>query len=126
MQTLEFDCYDGTQWRNTWDTSAGDTNLPVAVRVRIQLVAKQGEASGNVQPLEMLVLPKFIALAIALAGMAIFMNSRKFFLVASSELLSDSSVAIAPGEIIVQRIFWECSSIRSPSVNARAAALVAQ
>jgi len=44
-------------------------------------------------------------LAIALAGMAIFMNSRKFFLVASSELLSDSSVAIAPGEIIVQRIF---------------------
>jgi len=29
-----------------------------------------------------------IALAIALAGMAIFMNSRKFFLVASSELLS--------------------------------------
>jgi len=34
------------------------------------------------------------------------MNSRKFFLVASSELLSDSSVAIAPGEIIVQRMFW--------------------
>src|SRR5437588_822961 len=52
--------------------------------------------------------------------MAIFMNSRKFFLVASSELLSDSSVAIAPGEIIVQRIFWECSSIPSPSVNATA------
>src|SRR5882762_7610297 len=46
--------------------------------------------------------------------------------VASSELLSDSSVAIAPGEIIVQRIFWECSSIRNPSVNARTAALVAQ
>jgi hypothetical protein len=56
VQTLQFDCYDGTQWRNTWDTSTGDTNLPVAVRVRIQLVAKQGEASGNVQPLEMLVL----------------------------------------------------------------------
>ena len=54
------------------------------------------------------------------------MNSRKFFLVASSELLSGSSVATAPGEIIVQRIFWECSSIRSPSVNARTAALVAQ
>ena len=29
---------------------------------------------------------------------------RKFFLVASSELLSGSSVATAPGEIIVQRI----------------------
>jgi type II secretion system protein J len=55
VQTLQFDCYDGTQWRNTWDTSAGDTNLPVAVRVRIQLVARQGEASGNPQPMEMLV-----------------------------------------------------------------------
>ena len=55
VQTLQFDCYDGTQWRNTWDTSAGDTNLPVAVRIRIQLVAKQGEAAGNLQPLEAIV-----------------------------------------------------------------------
>ena len=47
VQTLQFDCYDGTQWRNTWDTSAGDTNLPVAVRVRIQLAAKQGEGSAT-------------------------------------------------------------------------------
>jgi type II secretion system protein J len=56
VQTLQFDCYDGAQWRNTWDTSVTDTNLPVAVRVRIQLVAKQGEASRNEVPLEMLVL----------------------------------------------------------------------
>ena len=56
VQTLQFDCYDGTQWRNTWDTSVGDTNLPMAVRVRIQLVAKPGETSANPQPLEMLVL----------------------------------------------------------------------
>jgi type II secretion system protein J len=55
VQNLQFDCYDGSQWRNTWDTSAGDTNLPVAVRIRIQLVAKQGEAARNAQPLEMLV-----------------------------------------------------------------------
>jgi len=55
VQTLQFDCYDGTQWRNTWDTSSGDTNLPVAVRIRIQLAAKQGETSPNQQPLEMLV-----------------------------------------------------------------------
>jgi type II secretion system protein J len=55
VQTLQFDCYDGSQWRNTWDTSSNDTNLPVAVRIRIQLVAKQGEGSGNLQPLEMLV-----------------------------------------------------------------------
>lgn len=55
VQTLQFDCYDGTQWRNTWDTSAGDTNLPVAVRIRIQLVARQGEGNVNPTPLEMLV-----------------------------------------------------------------------
>jgi hypothetical protein len=55
VQNLQFDCYDGSQWRNTWDTSSGDTNLPVAVRVRIQLVAKRGEAARNQQPLEMLV-----------------------------------------------------------------------
>jgi len=55
VQTLEFDCYDGNQWRNIWDTSAGDTNLPLAVRIRIQLVAPQGAAARNQQPLEMLV-----------------------------------------------------------------------
>jgi type II secretion system protein J len=55
VQTLQFECYDGTQWRDTWDTSSGDTNLPVAVRIRIQLAAKQGETTPNQQPLEMLV-----------------------------------------------------------------------
>jgi type II secretion system protein J len=58
VQNLQFDCYDGTQWQNTWDTSAGNTgntNLPVAVRIRIQLVARQGEAARNQQPLEILV-----------------------------------------------------------------------
>jgi hypothetical protein len=55
VQTLQIDCYDGTQWQTTWDTSAGNTNLPVAVRIRIQPVAKQGQAAGNLQPLEAIV-----------------------------------------------------------------------
>jgi len=56
VQTLDFECYDGTQWRNTWDTSTGDTNLPATVRVRIQLAARPGEeASKAARPLEMLV-----------------------------------------------------------------------
>ena len=56
VQALEFECYDGTQWRNTWDTSSGDTNLPVTVRVRIQPAARRGEeASKAARPLEMLV-----------------------------------------------------------------------
>lgn len=55
VQTLEFECCDGTQWRNTWDTSTTDTNLPVAVRIRIQLVAKPGQEAGMMQPIEMVV-----------------------------------------------------------------------
>jgi type II secretion system protein J len=55
VQNLQLDCYDGTQWQTTWDTSAGNTNLPVAVRIRIQLVAKPGEAAGSQQPLETIV-----------------------------------------------------------------------
>ena len=37
LQDLQFSCYDGTQWLDAWDTTNGNTNLPVAVRVRIQL-----------------------------------------------------------------------------------------
>ena len=55
VQTLQFECYDGTQWRDTWDTSAGDTNLPVAVRVRIQLAARPGEDASKLQPMQTLV-----------------------------------------------------------------------
>jgi type II secretion system protein J len=55
VQTLEFDCYDGSQWRNTWDTSSTDTNLPLVVRVRIQLAPPPGEAASHVQPVEMIV-----------------------------------------------------------------------
>ena len=55
IETLQFECFDGFQWRPTWDTSAGDTNLPPAVRVRIQLAAKPGEDASKIQPLEMIV-----------------------------------------------------------------------
>ncbi len=55
VETVEFDCYDGMQWRNTWDTSSGDTNLPTAVRIRIRLVAKEGEDARVKAPLELLV-----------------------------------------------------------------------
>jgi type II secretion system protein J len=55
VETVQFDCYDGTQWRNTWDTSSGDTNLPTAVRVRIQLAAKEGDDTRGQEPLELVV-----------------------------------------------------------------------
>lgn len=51
VDSVQFDCYDGTQWRSSWDTTLADTNLPVAVRVRIQMA---GDA-GNRQPIELIV-----------------------------------------------------------------------
>ena len=36
---VNIDCFDREtgQWRNTWDTTQSDTNLPVAVRVQIEM-----------------------------------------------------------------------------------------
>jgi len=55
VQSIEFSCFDGSQWSDTWDTTgvtSANTNLPVAVRVRIQLA---GSSPANQQPIEMLV-----------------------------------------------------------------------
>ena len=55
VQTLEFACFDGYDWRESWDTSLGDTNLPSAIRVRIQLAGDNLTDSRNLQPYEMIV-----------------------------------------------------------------------
>jgi len=53
VQSLEFSCFDGMNWRDSWDTSLGDTNLPYAVRVRIQLA---GDNNSRAQePFEIVV-----------------------------------------------------------------------
>ncbi len=51
VQTLDFAGYDGVDWRDTWDSSLGNTNLPSAVRVRIQL-ASEGRPP---EPMEMVI-----------------------------------------------------------------------
>jgi type II secretion system protein J len=51
VESVQFDCYDGVQWRSTWDTTLADTNLPVAVRVRIKMAGD----SANRQPIELIV-----------------------------------------------------------------------
>jgi type II secretion system protein J len=56
VDTLDFFYFDGTQWRDTWDTSAGDTNLPQAVRVRIQMAADPASGNRAPEPLQMVVL----------------------------------------------------------------------
>jgi prepilin-type N-terminal cleavage/methylation domain-containing protein len=55
VQRLEFAGFTGTDWRDSWDTTLSDTNLPTAVRVRIQLATGPTDDSRNRQPVEMLV-----------------------------------------------------------------------
>jgi hypothetical protein len=55
VESLEFAGYDGANWRETWDTSLSDTNLPSALRVRIQLAADSSVDKQNRQPYELIV-----------------------------------------------------------------------
>jgi type II secretion system protein J len=53
VERVRFTCYDGATWQETWDTSdvtSVNTNLPLAVRVEIQL------AGGNAnEPIQLVV-----------------------------------------------------------------------
>ena len=54
VDSVQFSAYDGTQWNDTWDTTdttSANTNLPVAVRVDIQLTG----SGKNSPPIEILV-----------------------------------------------------------------------
>jgi general secretion pathway protein J len=55
VERLEFQCFNGTDWRETWDTTMGDTGLPLAVRVRLLLAVTNGVTSSVREPLELLV-----------------------------------------------------------------------
>jgi type II secretion system protein J len=53
VASIKFSCYDGAQWQDTWDTTgvtSVNTNLPLAVRVDIQM-----SGNNNLQPIEMVV-----------------------------------------------------------------------
>jgi type II secretion system protein J len=53
VANIRFSCYDGAQWQDTWDTTgitSANTNLPLAVRVDIQM-----SGNNNAQPVEILV-----------------------------------------------------------------------
>ena len=55
VQNIKFTCFDGAQWQDTWDTTGVTsvyTNLPLAVRVDIQMA---GNNSANAQPIELVV-----------------------------------------------------------------------
>jgi hypothetical protein len=53
VASIKFSCYDGAQWQDMWDTTgvmSVNTNLPLAVRVDIQM-----SGNNNAQPIEILV-----------------------------------------------------------------------
>jgi type II secretion system protein J len=55
VTSIKFSCFDGSQWQDTWDTTgltSVNTNLPLAVRVDIQM---SGGDSGVVGPIEIVV-----------------------------------------------------------------------
>jgi type II secretion system protein J len=54
VDSVEYSCYDGTQWRDTWDTTVTDTNLPTAIRIRV-LMTGNGGNPNNSEPIEMIV-----------------------------------------------------------------------
>jgi type II secretion system protein J len=50
VESVRFSCYDGAQWLDAWDTTdytSINTNLPLAVRVRIQMAG--GDANEPIQ-----------------------------------------------------------------------------
>jgi type II secretion system protein J len=55
VATAEFACFDGSTWRNAWDTTLGDSGLPRAVRVRLQMVAEDPDDLRNQPPIDLLV-----------------------------------------------------------------------
>jgi type II secretion system protein J len=56
VESLDFDFFDGSQWKETWDTSVGDQGLPKAVRMRLQMAVDPAAGQRSPQPLEMVVL----------------------------------------------------------------------
>ncbi len=53
VASVKFSCYDGATWQDAWDTTsptAVNTNLPLAVRVTIQMAG-----NANAQPVEIVV-----------------------------------------------------------------------
>jgi type II secretion system protein J len=55
VENVKFSCYDGAIWQEEWDTTSPtsvNTNLPVAVRVEIQMA---GQNSATTEPIKIVV-----------------------------------------------------------------------
>jgi type II secretion system protein J len=56
VQSLAFAFYDGTQWRNSWDSTTEVTPLPLAIKLQLQLVTPEPQQfSRQRAPVELIV-----------------------------------------------------------------------
>lgn len=55
VDSVEFLCFDGSTWQSVWDTTLNNTNLPVAVRVKIHPHVAFSASIEERMPLELLV-----------------------------------------------------------------------
>jgi prepilin-type N-terminal cleavage/methylation domain-containing protein len=54
VEDVVFLFYDGMQWIDTWDSTSSETNLPMAIKVQIELTAKETELERRT-PIELIV-----------------------------------------------------------------------
>ena len=55
VESFEVNCFDGYEWRTVWDTSLTETNLPLAVRIRIELADAADVDRRAREPFELVV-----------------------------------------------------------------------
>jgi type II secretion system protein J len=55
VESMEIECYSGTDWRSTWDTSLTDTNLPTAIRIKLLPAAEAGQNTRRREPYQLVV-----------------------------------------------------------------------
>jgi type II secretion system protein J len=54
VQSVIFTYYDGSQWQTSWDTTQ-QTNMPLAIKVQIQMAPQRNQTYAQNQPLELVV-----------------------------------------------------------------------
>jgi len=54
VEDVVFLYYDGMQWIDTWDSTSSETNLPMAIKVQIEMTARETELERRT-PIELIV-----------------------------------------------------------------------
>jgi len=61
VQSVSFSFYDGSQWRDSWDSTTEETKLPKGIKVQIQLAPERENPNAMLLPPLELVVPVIVA-----------------------------------------------------------------